>query len=148
MGRSIVETVMGGVVILVAALFLVFAYNSSSLKPIHGYELMARFSSVDGLASGNDVRIGGVKVGSVNTLSVDPATYQVIVHMTIGSDIKLPQDTEASITGDGLLGGKYVKVDPGNAEATIPPGGLIEKTRDVVVLEQLLGRAIFLLTEN
>ena len=95
-----------------------------------------------------DVRIGGVKIGSVTALSVDPQNYQVRVRMTLASDLKLPEDTSASITGDGLLGGKYVKVDPGDSENLIAPGGTIGKTKDVVVLEQLLGRAIFLLTEN
>ena len=148
MSRNIVETILGAVVLLVAVVFLFYAYENSSLKPVHGYEVEARFNSVDGLSAGNDVRIGGVKIGSVTALSVDPQNYQVRVRMTLASDLKLPEDTSASITGDGLLGGKYVKVDPGDSENLIAPGGVIGKTKDVVVLEQLLGRAIFLLTEN
>ncbi len=148
MSRNVVETAMGAAVLAVAGLFLFYAYENSALKPVHGYAIEARFNSVDGLAAGNDVRIGGVKVGSVAALAVDPSDYRVVVHMTLASDIKLPEDTEASITGDGLLGGKYVKVDPGSASNLIPPKGRIEKTKDVVVLEQLLGRAIFMLTEN
>ncbi len=148
MSRNIVETILGAVVLLVAVVFMFYAYENSSLKPVRGYEVEARFNSVDGLSAGNDVRIGGVKVGSVLALSVDPQNYQVRVRMTLASDIKLPEDTSASITGDGLLGGKYVKVDPGDSENLIAPGGTIGKTKDVVVLEQLLGRAIFLLTEN
>jgi phospholipid/cholesterol/gamma-HCH transport system substrate-binding protein len=148
MSRNIVETILGGVVLLVAIVFLFYAYENSSLKPVRGYEIEARFNGVDGLSTGNDVRIGGVKIGSVVGLSVDPQNYQVRVRMTVGTNIHLPEDSAASITGDGLLGGKYVKVDPGDSENLIAPGGLIGKTKDVVALEQLLGRAIFLLTEN
>jgi phospholipid/cholesterol/gamma-HCH transport system substrate-binding protein len=148
MSRNIVETILGGVVLLVAVVFLFYAYENSSLKPVRGYEIEARFNSVDGLSTGNDVRIGGVKIGSIVGLSVDPQNYQVRVRMTVGTNIRLPEDSAASITGDGLLGGKYVKVDPGDSENLIAPGGLIGKTKDVVALEQLLGRAIFLLTEN
>lgn len=148
MGRGIIETVLGAVVLLVAVMFVVSAYNSSDLRPVSGYSVGARFNSVDGLASGNDVRIGGVKVGNVTELGIDPKDYQVVVHMTVASDIKLPEDSSASITGDGLLGGKYVRIEPGNSEQFIAPGGEIKKTKDVVVLEQLLGRIIFMLTEQ
>ena len=148
MGRGIIETVLGAVVLLVAVVFVVSAYNSSDLRPVSGYPIDARFNSVDGLSSGNDVRIGGVKVGSVTDLGIDPSDYQVVVRMTIASDIKLPVDSFASVTGDGLLGGKYVRIEPGNSDKTIPAGGEIKKTKDVVVLEQLLGRIIFMLTEQ
>jgi phospholipid/cholesterol/gamma-HCH transport system substrate-binding protein len=148
MGRGIIETVLGAVVLLVAVMFVVSAYNSSDLRPVRGYQIGARFNSVDGLTSGNDVRIGGVKVGTVTDLGIDPKDYQVLVHMTIASGIQLPDDSSASITGDGLLGGKYVRIVPGNAEQFIAAGGELKKTKDVVVLEQLLGRIIFMLTEQ
>lgn len=147
-GRSVIETVLGAVVLIVALVFLVSAYKSSDIQPMKGYPLSARFNSVDGLAAGNDVRLGGVKIGSVEELVVDPQTYAVVVKMTIGQDLKLPQDSFASITSDGLLGGKYVRIEPGQSSTTVEPGGELKKTRDVVVLEQVLGRAIFLLTEQ
>lgn len=147
-GRSVVETVLGAVVLIVALVFLVSAYKGSDIKPVKGYPLTARFNSVDGLAAGNDVRIGGVKIGSVDDLAVDPQSYAVVVKMTVADDLKLPEDTYASITSDGLLGGKYVRIEPGHSQKLIAPNGELSKTRDVVVLEQVLGRAIFLLTEQ
>jgi phospholipid/cholesterol/gamma-HCH transport system substrate-binding protein len=64
LGKNLVETIMGGFVLLVAAIFLVFAYFSADLAPSGGYRVFAQFSSVDGLSPGSDVRIGGVKVGA------------------------------------------------------------------------------------
>lgn len=148
MGRNLVETVMGAVVLLIAGFFLIFAYNSSNLRPISGYEVKARFNSVEGLQEGGDVRIGGVKVGSVTGQSLDTKNFQAIVTLTLKPQVKLPTDSIASVTGDSLLGGKYIKIEPGSAKNLIPPGGEVKKTKDALVLEQVLGRMIFLLTEE
>jgi phospholipid/cholesterol/gamma-HCH transport system substrate-binding protein len=147
-GRNLVETVMGAVVLLIAGFFLIFAYNSSNLRPISGYEVKARFNSVEGLQEGGDVRIGGVKVGSVTGQSLDTKNYQAVVTLTLKPQVKLPTDSIASVTGDSLLGGKYIKIEPGSAKNMIPPGGEVKKTKDALVLEQVLGRMIFLLTEE
>jgi phospholipid/cholesterol/gamma-HCH transport system substrate-binding protein len=147
-GRNLVETVMGAVVLLIAGFFLIFAYNSSNLRPISGYEVKARFNSVEGLQEGGDVRIGGVKVGSVTGQSLDTKNYQAVVTLTLKPQVKLPTDSIASVTGDSLLGGKYIKIEPGSAKNLIPPGGEVKKTKDALVLEQVLGRMIFLLTEE
>jgi phospholipid/cholesterol/gamma-HCH transport system substrate-binding protein len=147
-GRNLVETVMGAVVLLIAGFFLIFAYNSSNLRPISGYEVTARFNSVEGLQEGGDVRIGGVKVGSVTGQSLDTKNFQAIVTLTLKPQVKLPTDSIASVTGDSLLGGKYIKIEPGSAKDIIPPGGEVKKTKDALVLEQVLGRMIFLLTEE
>lgn len=148
MGRNLVETVMGAVVLLMAGFFLVFAWNSSDLRKVSGYSIAARFNSVDGLAEGNDVRIGGVRVGSVTGASLDPKLFQAVITMTIREEVKLPKDTRAVIRGDGLLGGKYVKLVPGVAKEMLPGGGTITKTEDVVAIEELLGKAIFLLSDE
>ena len=148
MGRNLVETVMGAVVLLIAGFFLIFAYNSSNLRPISGYEVKARFNSVEGLQEGGDVRIGGVKVGSVTGQSLDTKNYQAVVTLTLKPQVKLPTDSIASVTGDSLLGGKYIKIEPGSSKDIIPPGGEVKKTKDALVLEQVLGRMIFLLTEE
>lgn len=148
MGRNLVETVMGAVVLLIAGFFLIFAYNSSDLRPVSGYQVTARFNSVEGLQEGSDVRIGGVKVGSVTRQRLDPETFQAVVTMTLMKSVRLPTDSIASITGDSLLGGKYLKLTPGAAKTIVAAGGEIKKTQDALVLEQILGRMIFLLTET
>lgn len=148
MGRNIVETVMGAVVLLIAGFFLIFAYNTSDLRPVSGYQVTARFNSVEGLREGSDVRIGGVKVGSITKQRLDPETFQAVVTMIVTKNVRLPTDSVASITGDSLLGGKYLKLTPGAAKSFIEAGGEIKKTQDALVLEQILGRMIFLLTET
>lgn len=148
MGRNLVETVMGAVVLLIAGFFLIFAYNSSDLRPVSGYEIKARFNSIEGLQQGSDVRIGGVKVGSITKQRLDPETFQAIVTMTLRKNVRLPIDSIASVTGDSLLGGKYLKLTPGASKTFLTAGGEIKKTQDALVLEQILGRMIFLLTET
>ena len=78
MRRNTIETVLGGVVIVVAGFFLVFAYTSADLRRVDGYEVTANFSSVGGLQSGSDVRISGVKVGTVTSQTLDPSTYLAV----------------------------------------------------------------------
>ena len=148
MRRRLVETVLGGVVLVVAGYFLVFAYYNSDIRPVEGYELIARFNSIDGLSAGSDVRVSGVKVGAVIEQSVDPDDYRAVITMTIKSNVHLPVDTSAEITADGLLGGKYIRLLPGDETALIAPGGEIANTRDVLSLEDILSKSIFLLTEE
>ena len=147
MGQRLIETVMGAVVLAVAVLFLVFAWNTADLRPVEGYTLKAGFASVGGLAPGSDVRIGGVKVGSVTGQWIDPESYRAEISFTVRAGLALPADTEASVTSDGLLGGKYLRLVPGVSERRLAPGDMLAKTRDALALEELLGRAIFLLAE-
>jgi phospholipid/cholesterol/gamma-HCH transport system substrate-binding protein len=148
MGRTLIETVMGTVVIAIAAVFLVFAYISADLQPVRGHAFNAKFASIGGLRPGSDVRIGGVKVGSVTRQTIDPKDYRATVTFTVKNDIKLPADTVATITSDGLLGGKYLRLKIGTAKDKLKPGATLENTRDALALEELLSRAIFLLTEE
>jgi len=136
------------VVLLIAAFFLVFAYSTADLRAVEGYEVSARFYNIEGLGPGSDVRIGGVKVGSVIEQGLDQQTYEALIVMTVKPEIELPQDTKVSIATDGLLGDNYVRLTPGNAEELVEPGGELTNTQDVVSLENLLGKAIFLLTEE
>lgn len=148
MGRNPIETIMGAVVLVVAGLFLAFAYNTADLKTVSGYPISAAFSKVGGLDNGADVRISGIKVGSVSGQSLDPRTYQAVVTMTILPSIELPQDTVASVASDGLLGGKYIKLEPGRAEQAIASGGAITRTRNYQSVEDLVGEIIFLATQD
>jgi len=148
MSRRFAETAVGAVVLAIAIWFLVFAYGSGDFRPVKGYPLSAKFSSVGGLAAGNDVRIGGVKIGSVLEQRIDASDFRAIVTFSVRSDLKLPEDTVAAITSDGLLGGKYLRIEPGHAQAMLASGATLKNTRDALSLEDLLGRAIFLLSEG
>lgn len=148
MNRRFAETAVGAVVVAIAVWFLVFAYNSGDFRPVAGYALTAKFNSVGGLAPGNDVRIGGVKIGSVLDQRIDAADFRAVIVFSVRSDLKLPEDTVAAITSDGLLGGKYLRLEPGSAKAMLAANGALKNTRDALSLEDMLGRAIFLLSEG
>jgi phospholipid/cholesterol/gamma-HCH transport system substrate-binding protein len=142
MQRSVVETIIGAVVLAVAGLFLYFTY-SSGYQRVEGYDVMAKFNRVDGLSLGSDVRLSGIVVGKVVKEQIDPATYLAIIHLRIDGKIKLPLDTAAKITADGLLGSNYVALEPGGDEKMIADGGEITATQDPVNIVDLVGRFIF-----
>jgi phospholipid/cholesterol/gamma-HCH transport system substrate-binding protein len=144
--RSIAEVLTGAVVLLVAAAFLGYAVANSGRSTASGYTLYARFEHIDGMGVGADVRIAGVKVGSVNQERIDPQTFQAIVALSVRDDIKLPKDTGAIITSESLLGGKYLSLAPGGDETMLQPGQTITITQSSVSLEELLGKFIFSMT--
>lgn len=146
MTRNIIETATGAIVILVAVVFLVFSYNVSDLRPAEGYDVIAKFNAVDGLAVGSDVRVAGVKIGTVVDQTIDQEEYRAIVRMKINPEIELTKDTVVRISSAGLLSGKYVKLEPGGATEKLAAGGELTNTKDVISLEELLGKVIFLVT--
>lgn len=143
MRRNVIETVLGGVVLAVAGFFLVFAYSSADLRKVDGYELTAAFNSIAGLQAGADVRISGVKVGTVSALTLDPGTYRAVVHMSIDRSIKLTTDTAAVVASESMLGGKFLALEPGGEDTFLPPGGRVQFTQSTPGIEQLLGQVIF-----
>ena len=146
MRRNLIETVMGAVVLLVAGLFLWLAYTTANLRAPTGYAVTATFGQAGGIAIGNDVRISGIKVGSVTGRELDTTNFEAMVTMTIAANVALPEDTVASIASEGPLGGRYVRLEPGGAAATIPAGGHIRETRGFRSLEDQVGEIIFLAT--
>ena len=143
MTGNVIETVMGGVVLVVAALFLFFAYSTSQVRAVQGYQLTAQFDRVDGIRDGSDVRIAGVRVGSIVSETLDPKTFLADVRLSIDPAYKLPDDTVAEIISSGLLGDKYMSLVPGGSDKLIPPGGKITYTQSSVSLENLIGQMMF-----
>jgi len=144
--RGIVEVLTGAVVLLVALGFLGFAVAHSGRGAGTGYNLTARFDHIDGLTIGSDVRIAGVKVGSVTAATIDPQTFLAVVTLTVRDDLQLPKDTSAEITSESLLGGKFLSLSPGGDNAMLKAGQAITITQSSVSLEQLLGKFIFSVT--
>ena len=143
MRGNVIETVMGAVVLVVAAVFLFFAYSTSQLRAVQGYEVTAEFERIDGIREGGDVRISGIKIGSVVGERLDPKTFLATLRMSIDPVIKLPDDTVAEIVSAGLLGDKYLSLVPGGSDNVIPPGGRIKYTQSSISLENLIGQMIF-----
>ena len=143
MARNLLETLLGAIVLIVAIVFLVFAYSSSQLRETDGYELLARFDRIDGLQLGSDVRISGIKVGSVIEEKLDPQSYRAEVRFTVRDGVELPSDSSAAIVSDGLLGGKYLALVPGGDVEMLGPGDEVTLTQSAINLEDLVGQFIF-----
>ncbi len=141
--RRISELLAGAVVLVVAIGFLGYAVVNTGHAGGGGYTLHASFDRIDGLAPGSDVRLAGVKVGSIDATRIDPKTFQAVVDFSVASDIKLPTDSSAQVTSSGLLGGVFLALAPGGEAAIIPPGGQVTITQSAVSLEDLLGKFIF-----
>jgi phospholipid/cholesterol/gamma-HCH transport system substrate-binding protein len=137
------ETVVGALVVAAAIGFLFFAFTSArQASASSGYPLVAKFERVDGVTVGTDVRLSGVKVGAVSDIELDPRTYQAKVRLTVAPSVKLPSDSVAKISSDGLLGGAYVSLEPGSEEEMLKSGGELEYTRGSVDLLTLLMQVV------
>ncbi len=142
--HSPVEVVTGAAVLLVAAGFLVYAVGSTGQISTKGaYLLNAAFDHVDGLSNGADVRIAGVKIGEVVSITLNPKTYEAQVSFSVQDGVALSTDSSATISTDGLLGGKYLALSTGGEEQTLKPGGTITITQGSMNIEALIGKYIF-----
>jgi phospholipid/cholesterol/gamma-HCH transport system substrate-binding protein len=139
---------MGAVVLAVAAMFIYFAYHTANVRTAPGYEISGSFFRIGGLSVGSDVRVSGIKVGSVSDRYLDPDTFDAVVKMTVDNDVKLPADTVATIVSDGPLGGKYVRLIPGKSEEFLASGSSLTKTESFKSLEDQVGDIIFLATSR
>lgn len=148
MGGNLVETLIGAAVLVVAGIFLAFGYSTSSIGSDGGFMLIAKFDRVDGLTTGSDVRMSGIKVGTVIAQRLDQETYQAVIEMDIKQGIPLPDDSSAKITSEGLLGATYLSLDAGGSEDFLENGGEIRFTQGSIDLMSLIGQAIFSATGN
>lgn len=144
MGRSVVETIVGALVLVVAGVFVFYAFaKSDRAAGQDGYEIIARFGRIDGLKRGADVTLSGVKIGTVTSVDLDRKTYQAIVHMGVSSSVQVPLDTNAKIVAELLLGGMVVVLDPGGDKTMIKPGGEVANTQDAISFTELLAKFMF-----
>lgn len=148
MKRSIVETILGAIVLLVAGGFLTYGYKVGDVATPEGLTLSADFSGIGGLQAGDEVQISGVKIGTVTDVELVSESYLARVHMNVDSNIELPVDTAALISSESLLGGKYLQLEPGAEEEFIETGGQIQYTQAPQNLEQLLGQFIFSMQDD
>lgn len=139
MAENTTEVVVGTGVLAVAIGFLVFATGATSLA-VGGsvYPLTASFRSAEGVSVGTDVRMAGVKVGTVTDLNLNPQTFRADATFTMQNGIEIPDDSAISVSSEGLLGGSFVEVIPGGSPFNLEAGGEIEDTQSSVSLITLL----------
>jgi phospholipid/cholesterol/gamma-HCH transport system substrate-binding protein len=145
MKSTTLETLVGAAIIAVAIGFFSFAYKTSGLggAAAGGYSVSAEFDNVDGVAIGSDVRVAGIKIGTVIGQTLNPASYQARIEMLIQSQFKLSDDTSAKITSEGLLGSKFVSLEPGGSESALADGGVISYTQGAVDIWSMISQAMF-----
>ena len=145
MKSSALETLVGAIIIALAIGFFTYAYKTAGLGGVTsgGYHVSAEFDNIDGVAVGSDVRVAGIKVGTVTGQSLNPKSYQARVDMAINSGIILAEDTSAKITSEGLLGSKFVALEPGGADEKLAEGGVISYTQGAVDIWSLISQAMF-----
>jgi phospholipid/cholesterol/gamma-HCH transport system substrate-binding protein len=138
--NNIAETLIGAVVVVVAVAFLAFGYYRTGSGRLSGYEVNAKLAKVDGLSVGTDVRLAGIKIGSVASLNLDPKTYLATVHMSIRDDIKIPADSSVLVTSAGFLGSPYLSITPGGDDKMMAAGGYFENAQGSIDMMNLVGR--------
>jgi len=139
MAENATEVAVGGLVLAAAVGFLVYATNVTDSGVSNGqYELKASFRSVQGITVGTDVRMAGVKVGTITGLDLNPTTFRADATLTVQEGLDLPDDSAILISQEGLLGGNYVEIVPGGSPFNLEPGAEIEDTQGSVSLVSLL----------
>ena len=133
------ETFVGAAVVAVAAGFLLYGAQFSNVGgDTGGYGLTASFRSIEGISVGTDVRLAGVKIGSVTDVQLDPATFRATANFNVANGIELPDDSAVVISSEGLLGGNFVEILPGGSPFNFEAGDEIEDTQGSVSLISLL----------
>lgn len=130
----------GAVLFLVALLFLFVARGDGTMSG--SYRVFAHFNSVEGVKLDSPVRLAGVRIGRVFALDYDSARQQAIVTMAIRQRIELPHDSLAIVTSEGMLGDRFIRIDPGGALEVLQDGDQIEFTQDSILFQELLAKVI------
>jgi phospholipid/cholesterol/gamma-HCH transport system substrate-binding protein len=139
MSHNTAEVAVGAAVLAGALAFgLYMAQVAGTSLGGSGYDLSASFRSIEGVSVGTDVRLAGVKVGTVSALSLNPETYRADTVVTLDSNVQIPDDSAIVIASEGLLGGNYVEISPGGSPYYFAPGDEILDTQGSVSLLTLL----------
>lgn len=140
MAENTTEVIVGGVVLAAAIGFVVYAGQLTGFSSGNtaSNSFNASFRSIEGVSVGTDVRMAGVKVGTVTGLELNPTTFRADAEFSVTSSVELPEDTAVVISSEGLLGGNFVELLPGGSPFNLEPGDEIEDTQSSVSLVQLL----------
>lgn len=137
------EVIVGTFVLLCAVFFFFNSFKSANIKASKGYALTALFDNIDGIVNGSDIKISGVKIGTVENQFLDKKTFRAVLKLNINNGVVLPIDSSAKVASEGLLGSKYLSIQPGADDEILKEGEEITYTQSSVNFEDLLGKFIF-----
>jgi len=139
MSQNKTEILVGGAVLAAAIAFAVYAGQATGLSgTTQGYALTASFRSLEGVGVGTDVRLAGVKIGSVTDVVLNPVTFRADTEFSVINGLEIPDDSAAVISSEGLLGGNFLEIMPGGSPFNFAPGDDIEDTQGAVSLISLM----------
>ena len=139
---SIIETIIGLIVIIVSIVFIFYSIQMLDNNQ-KGQIIKVEFGNVGSLKKGDDVRISGINVGKITKLDLDVEDYNARVMVKLFNNIKIPDDSSARITSSSLLGGNYLDIVPGSSETFLSPNDIIYDTSDPVSFTDMLGKIVF-----
>lgn len=143
MRESLFETLVGLAVVAVAGFFLFFSLSQrSDASTADAYDLIAKFDRADGVSPGTDVRVAGVKVGTVRSVKLDPQTFKAEAVLAIKKDVQIPEESAAQIQSDSLLGGSYIHIQISGMPDNMQPGSKFEYTRGSMDILGILLEAV------
>ena len=142
------ETFIGAIVIILAVSFLFYSFSITDNNAEGTYKIKATFNRIDGIQIGSDVRLSGIKIGSVAKSSLNQTTYEADLVLIIDNSIFIPDDSSAKITMDGLLGSNYISIEPGGSDIYLTENDYLLYTQGSIDLIGLVGEALFSVEEN
>ena len=149
MQQNIIETIIGSIIVLITILLLFFAYNRGEKEEDgNSYRLTAYFQNIESLAVGDPVKLSGIKIGEVREIILQPETYFAKITLTVAPNVEIPQDSRAIISTKGLLGGNYVRINPGASEENLTTGQQIKFTQSALNIEDLIGKLMYSITSG
>lgn len=149
MKHNVVETLVGFFIIIVAGAFFFYAYNvSNSSRVLDGYYLTASFENIEGISVGSDVKLSGIKVGHVDEIALEPDTFFAKVNFRITNEVSVPKDSRVIVSTSGLIGNKYIRINPGASDVTLANGDKFIFTQSALNIEDLIAKLMYSLTSK
>lgn len=142
MNRQVVNTLVGALVLAVGVAAFLLSQRGDHREVETGYQIKASFGSIDGVSKGTKVLLTGIPVGEVAGFHYNEERQRAVVSMTIRDGVRIPLDSVVMIVTDGLLGGKYLKIQAGGDTEMMEPGGQFDYTQDSIVFEEILEKVI------
>lgn len=141
--ENLIEALVGLLVVLLGAWFVVFAYSrTGGGAQADSYRVEALFPNISGVYEGTDVRVAGMKVGTVRSAALDPESYQAKLTLSLNRGVKIPADSSAAITSEGIMGGTYIALLPGGDPEPLKEGDVIVDTQGAMDLMAMIGQYI------